>query len=101
MSVKIEDKLFLDRFRVADEAHIRIVDGEVCGKQCREQPCLCFCPASVYRLEKNRILVAWEGCVECGSCRIGLPPRQHRVALSHGRLRSQPQARVSRYEGAG
>lgn len=36
-------------------------------------PRLYFCPANVYRLEKDRISVAYEGCLECGSCRIGCP----------------------------
>ncbi len=73
MSVKIEDELFLDRFRIADEAHIRIIDGAVCETRCTGQPCLYFCPANVYRLENGRIGVAWEGCVECGSCRVACP----------------------------
>ena len=73
MSMKIEDKLFLDRFKVDEESHIRIIDGEICMTKCREQPCLYFCPANVYRLEDGRISVNHEGCLECGSCRIGCP----------------------------
>jgi len=73
MKVKVEDKLFLDRFRVDEEAHIRIIDNDVCIKDCLDQPCLYFCPANVYKLEKDRITVAYEGCLECGSCRIGCP----------------------------
>jgi ferredoxin like protein len=70
--MKIEDKLFLDRFRVDTESHIRIIDGEKCH-DCTGQPCLYFCPANVYRLEGDRISVNYEGCLECGSCRIGCP----------------------------
>ena len=73
MSMKIEDKLFLDRFRVHEESHLRIIDGAYCRDQCPDQPCLHFCPANVYRLEKDHIVVAYEGCLECGSCRIGCP----------------------------
>jgi ferredoxin like protein len=73
MSMKVEDKLFLDRFRVDEESHLRIIDGAMCMEKCIEQPCLYICPANVYRLEKNRISVAYEGCLECGSCRIGCP----------------------------
>jgi ferredoxin like protein len=73
MTVKVEDKLFLDRFRVDEEPHIRIIDGAVCINQCEEQPCLYLCPARVYRLDNDRISVAYEGCLECGSCRIGCP----------------------------
>jgi ferredoxin like protein len=72
MSVKVEDKLFLDRFRVDTESHLKIIDGEKC-RDCAGQPCLYFCPANVYRLEEDRISVNYEGCLECGSCRIGCP----------------------------
>ncbi|MHB8111732.1 MAG: ferredoxin family protein [Syntrophorhabdaceae bacterium] len=73
MIVKIEDKLFLDRFHVNEEPHIRIVDNAKCMDICEDQPCLYLCPANVYRIEKDHIVVAYEGCLECGSCRIGCP----------------------------
>lgn len=73
MIVNIEDKLFLDRFHVNEEPHIRIVDNVKCMNKCEDQPCLYFCPANVYRLEKDHIVAAYEGCLECGSCRIGCP----------------------------
>jgi ferredoxin like protein len=73
MTARIEDKLFLDRFRVDEEPHIRIIENALCMAKCEDQPCLYFCPANVYRLEKDRIVVAYEGCLECGSCRIGCP----------------------------
>ena len=73
MTVKIEDKLFLDRFKVDTESHLKLRDGEKCIKECDEQPCLFFCPANVYRLEGDRISVNYEGCLECGSCRIACP----------------------------
>ncbi len=73
MTMKIEDKLFLDRFKVNEESHLRIIDAEKCMKDCHEQSCLYLCPANVYRLEGDRISVNYEGCLECGSCRIGCP----------------------------
>ena len=73
MKVSIEDKLFLDRFRVAEEPHIRIIDGAVCLDNCEEQPCLYLCPANVYRLERDHVSVASEGRWGCASCRIGCP----------------------------
>jgi len=73
MTAKIEDKLFLDRFRVDGEPHIRIREQALCRETCKDQPCLYFCPANVYRLEHDTIAVAYEGCLECGSCRIGCP----------------------------
>ena len=72
--MKIEDKLFLDRFKVdEEESHIKIKDGGKCMNECPDQPCLYFCPANVYRLETDHISVNYEGCLECGSCRIACP----------------------------
>jgi len=73
MSVKIEDKLFLDRFKVDEESHLKIINPDVCKNKCKTQACLYICPAYVYRLEGDRISINHEGCLECGSCRIGCP----------------------------
>ena len=73
MSETLEDKLFLDRFKVDEESHLRIIDERKCIEDCRYQPCLYLCPANVYRLEQDRINVSYEGCLECGSCRIACP----------------------------
>ncbi|MGC9346710.1 MAG: ferredoxin family protein, partial [Anaerolineae bacterium] len=62
-------KYFIDE----DEAHLWIEDHDVCGR-CEYKPCLYFCPASVYNLGNDgRIQVAYQSCVECGSCRVGCP----------------------------
>ena len=71
--MKIEDKLFLDRFTVDEESHLRILDDSKCLNECEGQPCLYICPANVYRLEDGGISVNHEGCLECGSCRVGCP----------------------------
>ena len=42
MSMKIEDKLFLDRFKVDEESHLKIIDGEVCKKNARPRPAFIF-----------------------------------------------------------
>ena len=73
MTMKIEDKLFLNRFRVDEESHLKILNQQKCLEECKEQSCLYLCPANVYRLEKDRISVNHEGCLECGSCRIACP----------------------------
>lgn len=72
--VRIEDKLFLIRYKTDDRSHLRIIDSQVC-LGCRDKPCTKFCPADVYRWDADqaKIMVAYEGCVECGSCRIGCP----------------------------
>jgi ferredoxin like protein len=71
MNVNVQDKLFLDRFRVDEVSHLRIIDDKKCMDECRDQACLYLCPANVYRVEKDHITVNYEGCLECGSCRIG------------------------------
>jgi ferredoxin like protein len=56
-----------------DFAHLWIKDHEVC-RRCAAKPCLAFCPVGVYRLDRqNRIMVGYQACVECGSCRVGCP----------------------------
>lgn len=73
MAMSLEDKLYLDRFQVDEEPHLVIKDQSVCMQDCQDQPCLSICPADVYSLEEDRISVAYEGCLECGSCRIACP----------------------------
>ena len=44
MSIKIEDKLFLDRFKVDEESHLKIKDNAVCKDKCQTQACLIYLP---------------------------------------------------------
>ena len=64
----IEDKLATIRFNVDAEPHIR-VNTEICDA-CREKACLYVCPVQNYTLEEDRVVFSWQGCVECGACRI-------------------------------
>lgn len=67
----IERKLALDSFNVdRQRAHIRIIDHDVC-LMCERQQCINCCPANCYApAEDGRVIFSYEGCVECGSCRI-------------------------------
>ena len=69
----LPEKLFLLRFRVDSVSHL-IPDKEVCW-ECDERVCLFVCPADVYRWDerKKEIIVGYEGCLECGACRISCP----------------------------
>lgn len=73
--MKIEDKLFLNRFQADKHSHLKIVDKDACLK-CDNKPCTYICPAKVYvwNETENQIMTAYEGCVECGSCRYACPP---------------------------
>lgn len=72
--VDIDDLVGLLKYYVdLEEPHLWINDPEACGR-CPYQPCLHFCPTGVYRLDpEGNIIVGYEGCVECGACRVGCP----------------------------
>ena len=64
----IEDKLSTTRFNVDDQPHIR-VDTRVC-EACVSKPCLYVCPVQNYVLRDDKLIFSWQGCLECGACRI-------------------------------
>lgn len=67
--LSIDEKLTLVHFKVDEEPHIK-VDLSIC-RVCREKPCLYTCPVQNYKLLENEELVfSWEGCLECGACRV-------------------------------
>ncbi len=68
--MKIEEKLYRNRFCVDQEhAHIT-VNKDIC-KTCTDKPCLYCCPVENYQLtEDGELQFSWVGCVECGCCRI-------------------------------
>jgi len=67
----IERKLALNNYTVDRErAHIRIINSTTC-LTCERQQCINCCPANCYSpMDDGRVLFSYEGCVECGSCRI-------------------------------
>lgn len=70
--MKLDDKLYLTRFLPAAKSHLKIIDSKVC-LDCVDKPCAIFCPAGVYKWEEDHITVAYEGCLECGTCKYGCP----------------------------
>ena len=66
--VTIEDKLAVNKYDVDKDVHIR-VNEDIC-KTCERHYCLYACPADCYKLTDGRITFSYEGCLECGSCRI-------------------------------
>lgn len=72
--VDIEEKIFSVKFYVDEEvSHLQLKDKEKC-KECLNHPCLDFCPAGVYSLDKQGyIQISYQSCLECGSCRVGCP----------------------------
>ena len=67
--MKLEDKLFLVKFKGDKTSHLCIAKPELCH-QCRRKQCTYVCPGECYEWENDRIIIAYEGCLECGTCRI-------------------------------
>lgn len=68
--MRIEDRLFLNRFKADTISHLSVIDPNRCLKCVRKQ-CSYSCPAKCYTIdEQGKASVAYEGCVECGTCRI-------------------------------
>ena len=64
-----EELLALNKF-VVDEGNPHIhVDKAICAG-CEDRPCLVICPARLYRLKEGQISFEYEGCLECGTCRV-------------------------------
>lgn len=72
----IEQRLFSIRYRVDDHPHLSIKGQDVCAA-CPEKACEWFCPADVYTWHPELCVmsIAYENCVECGTCRIACDSR--------------------------
>ena len=67
-NVTIEDKLAVNKYDIDRDVHITI-NEDTC-EACEGHPCFFICPADCYKLVRGRISFSYEGCLECGSCRI-------------------------------
>ena len=67
--MKLEDKLYRVKFKSAPDSHLIIISQDVC-KKCERKQCTYVCPAECYKIEEDKIIVSYEGCLECGTCRI-------------------------------
>jgi ferredoxin like protein len=83
--VNVDDMLATLKYYVDEEyTHLSIKDQDACC-QCQGQPCLYFCPMGVYRQdEQGKIIVGYQACVECGSCRVACPSENIVWALPRG-----------------
>ena len=68
---RLEDILQSNIWDVDYEPHIK-VDTSKCAK-CDRRACINLCPAGCYTLLDDSILFSYEGCLECGTCRIICP----------------------------
>jgi ferredoxin like protein len=72
--VYVDDLLMTLKYFIDEEvSHLAIQDHAVCAR-CAHKPCIAFCPVGVYTQgHDGKIQVAYQSCVECGSCRVGCP----------------------------
>ncbi len=72
--VNVDDMISAVKYYVDEEyAHISIKEHGVCA-ECQHKPCLFFCPVGVFRKDSHdKIMVGYQACVECGSCRVACP----------------------------
>ncbi|AOV17776.1 ferredoxin [Acidihalobacter aeolianus] len=70
--VKIEEKLFQNRYRVDEgHPHISVRDSSVCRDACQDKACTFCCPAGCYAPDASGgVTLSVDGCLECGTCRI-------------------------------
>ncbi|HOW35381.1 MAG TPA: 4Fe-4S dicluster domain-containing protein [Candidatus Omnitrophota bacterium] len=64
----LEDKLALVKTKKDSISHIT-VDETKCLK-CQNKPCLTICPSKTYEEINGKIVVNYENCLECGTCRV-------------------------------
>ncbi len=70
--MSVEERLALTKFEVYSEPHI-ILQKEKC-KVCNFRICISSCPAGLFAIdESGEITFTYEGCLECGTCRIVCP----------------------------
>lgn len=73
-SLKLEDKINLVTLRPFRDSHLVIHDQRVC-RECTRRECTTVCPVKTYEWEEGdaKIIVSFENCFECGTCRIACP----------------------------
>ena len=70
LSVRVEDKLYQNRYQVdAGKVHIKVREHDKPSEPLRAL--LTACPARCYELnDKGQVELTADGCIECGTCRI-------------------------------
>ena len=66
----IDEKLYTVKTKSDNVSHL-IPDDSKCIL-CQQKSCTFVCPANVYHWDEKqeKLLVAYENCLECGACRI-------------------------------
>ncbi len=64
----IDAKLAPNNYYIDTDFHIRFNRNS--SQKCQSHSCLYVCPAGCFKLRDGHITFSYEGCLECGSCRI-------------------------------
>ncbi|RPI34423.1 MAG: 4Fe-4S dicluster domain-containing protein [Chloroflexota bacterium] len=72
--VYIDDILMSLKYYIDEhDAHLQLIEPDVCIS-CENKDCTYFCPVGAYRQQEDgRVLIAYQSCIECGSCRVMCP----------------------------
>ena len=65
--MRVESRLYTLLYQVDRQRHIT-VNSEICAN-CKEQWCTFVCPAECFSMVEGKVEFAYDGCLECGSCR--------------------------------
>ncbi|MDR2770821.1 MAG: 4Fe-4S dicluster domain-containing protein [Clostridiales Family XIII bacterium] len=68
-ALRVDDKLGLVRFKV-DEQGSHIAINEDCDDEKEIRLLTMACPAGLYSYEDGKLSFNYEGCLECGTCRV-------------------------------
>ena len=73
MSLALYEKLYVTVFCPDTESHIK-TNNDICIT-CKEKDCTKFCPSNVFTWSNldDRLIVAYENCLECMACKSGCP----------------------------
>jgi ferredoxin like protein len=71
LMTRVDDALNANVWDVDESPHIK-VDTEKC-LTCETRQCIPFCPSHDFALLNGKMLFSYEGCLECGTCRVVCP----------------------------
>ncbi|MDR0424301.1 MAG: 4Fe-4S dicluster domain-containing protein [Clostridiales Family XIII bacterium] len=67
--MSVDDKLGVVRFKV-DEHNAHIIVDDTYQNMDEINLLVMACPASLYSYEDGKVAFNYEGCLECGTCRV-------------------------------
>ncbi len=73
--------------REEEPGHITFADSQKCHRCAQDygcHPCVYFCPAEVYKLEGDEIVLSPSNCLHCQTCRVKCPHQTIRWQVPEG-----------------